>query len=456
MVKIDRHIDVKLPKGIEEIGLTKYYSDLASVIYRRGLSKHQSDDSLFSTRKEIRYCIDSSKAMKLFDELLESTGMEEKIWSDPWVQNIYCDTRILGLPLGFGFRARQNKEYPSQPDFVNETAHIELTCTSFDCKDKIRTDTSLHEILCDINSIESVAHGKLEPYLASSYLRRPMQSEGIRINVDNNIRGFWALPDMKYSEFKMPDVSVFEVKFAGSSQLSKKAIDLIEAYGAIPAPGKHYKLYSESIRASLEDEKKFGTKSFPGYEYEVKMDALNDLPFKNFTEALYSGRISWLKPLYTVPTPFIRETINEYRILNGTTARFTYNGTLKPRAVIKNRGEFLYGSVLKRTEEEVHFEMKDVCYIKSLPLVGVSKRAKEFIETLSASGNHYSVSVDRNIKADNGALYQIEVEYRSSLNERASEDAIAEEIRRIAGIFISNWEARLSKTRKEDWVRWME
>jgi hypothetical protein len=52
-------------------------------------------------------------------------------------------------------------------------------------------------------------------------------------------------------------------------------------------------------------------------------------------------------------------------------------------------------------------------------------------------------------------MYQIEVEYRSSSKERISEDAIAEEIRRIAGIFMSNWEVRLSKTRKEDWVRWI-
>ena len=35
-------------------------------------------------------------------------------------------------------------------------------------------------------------------------------------------------------------------------------------------------------------------------------------------------------------------------------------------------------------------------------------------------------------------------------------DTVDEEIRRIAGIFISNWEAKLSKTRKEDWVRWIE
>lgn len=209
-----------------------------------------------------------------------------------------------------------------------------------------------------------------------------------------------------------------------------------------------------SLGANLETEKSFGTKFSPEYEYELKIDTKNDMLFKKFTALLYSGGIRWMKPVDVVPDPSIRETINEYRILDKRLARFTYNGTRLPRAIIKDRGEFLYGGILRRTERETKFSERDIDYIKSLPLVGATKRVKEFAEVILPSGNHYSTSIDRSVKSDGGIMYQIEVEYRNSSKENVSEDIIIKEIEKIASIFMILGEAKLSGTRKEDWIRW--
>lgn len=451
-----KYANIAVPTGVAESGLTNCYWSLASPLYKRGLSQHHSTDPLFGSRKEIRYCIDNRSAAKLFNELLDATRAEEKIWSDPWVQNIYSDTEELGLHIGIGLRARQNKEGFSPPAFEDDISHIELTYSTFDEKHKVRTEAALNDIVCEINGPQVKERGErggLTPYLASSYLRRAMEGDGVRINIDSNIRGFRVCEMPSHSEFAMPDVSIFEVKYPIGMSVGDKVTKLIEGYGAIPAPGKHYKLYSENLRANLEAEKHLGTNIFPGYEYEAKLDVKNDFPFKAFAAILYSNGIKWLKPLDVLPKPFIRETINEYRVLDGKVSRFTYNGTLTPRVVVKDKGEFLYGGVLKRKEEERMLGVDDTAYIRSLPLIGTSKRTKEFIETVSSSGNHYSISVDRSINAKS-AIFQVEVEYRNSLRENASEANIAEEIKRIAGIFEGMGLAKQSMLRKEDWISW--
>ena len=455
MVEITKRAIIKLPEDIKLAGLTDYYSGLAAAIYRRGLSEHHNSDLLFGSRKETRYCIDNRNAEKLFDELLCHTGLKEKFWSDPWVQNIYADTRNLDLPIGIGLRARQNKECFSLPSFENANGHIELTYTSFGEKDKIRTDAILADVLYEINSENRcMLHGKLIPFLSSSYLRRSMQNDQVRITMDKEISGYRILNSQRCEEFAMPNVSIIEIKYLTDGQIKDNAIELIESYGAMPAPGKHYKLYSENLRANLEAEKSFGTKFSPEYEYELKMDTKNDMLFKKFTALLYSGGIRWMKPVDVVPDPFIRETINEYRILDGRLARFTYNGTRLPRAIIKDRGEFLYGGILRRTEKETKFSERDIDYIKSLPLVGATKRVKEFAEVILPSGNHYSTSIDRSVKSDGGIMYQIEVEYRNSSKENVSEGIIIKEIEKIASIFMILGESKLSGTRKEDWIKW--